>query len=344
MSKSRFGLGLLAPALLMVSALIATPAAHATAFEGWRSVVAYVSPSHVLGIYEPPEHIGEEGRNSGGGGATVESGTSPSVAGERVASTSFSFDATYHGSDGNLWLNEVGGPSHSEGLGMAPGTNPSLVTWYEEAKPPAHKYSWAFQANTNALWTGRSNIGQVMLPGTSPSMLPNGDIAFQAYTGHLIIWLTALGSGVDTGLGMAPGTSPGITGLGSGAYEVAFRANTGILWTYCSCGTVINTGFGIEANTSPSIVDIGAKGWVVAFQGAGTHDLWTYTSAGASTDLGVKVYSTSSPSISLRAGISELWEIAFQTKSNELATYSRITGAAGSGQKMLANSSPSIAP
>jgi hypothetical protein len=340
MSRNRFGRGLFVSALLMVSALIAAAAAQATTFEGWSSVVAYVTPAHTLAIYEPAEHVGEEARSKTIGTA-VESGTSPSVAGERLTEFSWSYDVALHGSDGNLWLNETGGLSHSEGLGMAPGTNPSLITWREEVKP-IHKYSWAFQANTGALWTGRINTAQGMMAGTSPSMLPNGNIAFEANTGHLIIWLPALGSGFDTGIGMAPGSSPSVTELGGGAYEVAVRANTGVLWTYCSCGAVVNTGLGVEANTSPSIVDIGAKGWVVAFQGAGSHDLWTYTSAGAGTDRGVKVYATSSPSISLRTGISELWEIAFQSKTNELATYSTITGAAGSGLKMLANSSPSI--
>jgi hypothetical protein len=51
---------------------------------------------------------------------------------------------------------------------------------------------------------------------------------------------------------MASGTSPSITGLTNGSYEVAFQATTGVLWTVGS----INKGpwsLAMASRTSPSI-------------------------------------------------------------------------------------------
>jgi hypothetical protein len=330
-------------ALLLVSSVLALAASPAFAgtFEGYPSEVAFVTPQGTLGVYETPEYTGGAGYVWGTNLGAVRSGTSPSVAGERVGSCCLAFEVAFQNPNGDLWISALGTPGYSEGLGMAPGTSPSIAHWYDEKNVPHHKYAFAFQANSGSLWYNHTNQAQGMRAGTSPSLLPDGNIAFQANTGHLLILNAKTGSGVDTGLGMAAGSSPSITELGGGAYEVAFVANTGRLWTYCSCSGGHETGMGVETGTSPSIVDIGLPGWVVAFQGSGTHDLWTYTSAGVGTDRGVGVYSGSSPSIALRSGAS--WEVAFQTKTHELATYSTITGPVGTGIKMLTASSPGIA-
>jgi hypothetical protein len=51
---------------------------------------------------------------------------------------------------------------------------------------------------------------------------------------------------------MAAGTSPSITALASGGHQVAFQANTGILWTVGPDG-ITNWQLGMAAGTSPSI-------------------------------------------------------------------------------------------
>ncbi|TMQ14323.1 MAG: hypothetical protein E6J91_15675, partial [Deltaproteobacteria bacterium] len=53
----------------------------------------------------------------------------------------------------------------------------------------------------------------------------NSNIAFQANTS--VLWVVGPGGPGPTGLGMAAGTSPSITALSSGGYQVAFQANTG---------------------------------------------------------------------------------------------------------------------
>jgi hypothetical protein len=59
-----------------------------------------------------------------------------------------------------------------------------------------------------------------------------GQIAFQASTGHLFTYDPSNNSHIDTGLGIAAGTSPSIDRYSSG-FDVAFQASsTGILWTY----------------------------------------------------------------------------------------------------------------
>jgi hypothetical protein len=71
---------------------------------------------------------------------------------------------------------------------------------------------------------------------------------------------------------MAAGTSPSITALTSGAWKVAFQANTGSLWTAGPSNA--NLGLGMAAGTSPSITALTSGAWKVAFQ-ANTGSLWT---------------------------------------------------------------------
>ena len=51
---------------------------------------------------------------------------------------------------------------------------------------------------------------------------------------------------------MMTGTSPAITGLPGGGYQVAFQANTGILWTVAAAPGQ-NLGLGMMTGTSPAI-------------------------------------------------------------------------------------------
>jgi hypothetical protein len=68
------------------------------------------------------------------------------------------------------------------------------------------------------------------------------------------------------------GTSPSITALSGGGYEMAFQANTGDLVSIGSAGNR-NWGFGMMSGTSPAITAVGGS-YEMAFQ-ANTGSLWS---------------------------------------------------------------------
>ncbi|MGQ0826148.1 MAG: hypothetical protein ACT4OX_14145 [Actinomycetota bacterium] len=108
--------------------------------------------------------------------------------------------------------------------------------------------------------------------------------AFQANTTEL--WTTGSRGTVNTQLGMMPGTSPSITTLSGGGYQVAFQANTGELWTTGSRGTH-NLGLGMMPNTSPSITALAEGRYEIAFQ-ANTGALWAGGARACSFGLGMQ--------------------------------------------------------
>jgi hypothetical protein len=187
---------------------------------------------------------------------------------------------------GNLWTS--GFDSDHDGpwaSGLKAGTSPAITTL------PGGGYEIAYQnssGNLEAAGTAGYLFGPPMMAGTSPAIttLSGGgyEIAIQGRNGHL--WSVGADPGSDNhgdwGLGMKAGTSPAITGLPAGpglssnGYEMAFQANTGILWTAGTEGTQ-NLGLGMMADTSPAIaaVDTGiGEGYEAAFQ-ANTGILWT---------------------------------------------------------------------
>ncbi len=315
--------------------LIAFGAAQADAsFLGNPSEIAWVGRNNNVNIYMPKMTTEEKGAFFENLiGEHVDPNTNPSAEGYFSAG-SFSWNFAW-ASGGNVWTSQPSVGPHSENLGIAPGTSPSTGSQF------------AFQANTGSLWVSHKYQGQGLWPGTSPSrVMPSGWVAFQAAsTTDLIVWNYKTQSGVDTHLGMAQGTSPAIAEIGNGTYEVAFVANTGRLWTYCSCeGVGRETPLGVENGTSPDITENGAGGWVVAFQGAGSHHLWIYQQNGQGTDLGGGISPSTSPSITERSGITAVWEVAFHaTKNDWLETYSPLTGLVTTEKVMRSGSSPSIA-
>ena len=123
----------------------------------------------------------------------------------------------------------------------------------------------------------------------------------------------------------------------SSAYETAFEANTGSLW---SVGTDLHGawGLGMMNGTSPSITQLTGGGYEVAFQ-ANTGSLWTVGNAGAK-DWGLGMMSGTSPSVTALANGS--YEVAFQANTGGLWTVgSDPHGAWGLG--MMNGTSPSIA-
>ncbi len=165
--------------------------------------------------------------------------------------------------------------------------------------------------------------------------------AFQANTGSLWTVGAAGASGPgDMQLGMAAGTSPALSALSNGSWEVAFQANTGSLWTVGNDSHGA-WNLGMMPGSSPSIAGLTGGGYVVAFQ-ANTGHLWVVGAAGASgpgdTQLGMMP--GTSPVITPLSNGS--WEVAFQANTGSLWTVGNDShGAWNLG--MMPGSSPSIA-
>ncbi len=90
-----------------------------------------------------------------------------------------------------------------------------------------------------------------------------------------------------------------------GGYEIAFQANTGILWTVLpnQSGVPVgaSTGLGMKAGTSPAIAGV-PGGTEIAFQ-ANTGALWFVPPSGVGAPTSQSVKDGTSPSISLVAFI-----------------------------------------
>jgi hypothetical protein len=217
-----------------------------TGLDGGGWEVAYVYPTGELITFGPADGTLVGWAEE----ASVAPGTSPSITG--IWDGDGLYEAAYQGSDGDLTLVgnlSVGGLS----LGLKAGTSPSI------AALAGSTYQVAFQANTGSLWTvGADDVGH------------------------------------NLNLGMMAGTSPSITGfptipqpedLTNNNFEIAFQANTGVLWTVgdpaaFSGGGPDNSGLDMMAGTSPSIAsNPNANGltgpeYETAFQ-ANTGSLWT---------------------------------------------------------------------
>jgi hypothetical protein len=206
----------------------------------------------------------------------------------------------------------------------------------------------AFQAADGSLHTytatGDTPQKQPMLAGTSPSItaLPAGtETAYQGTDSDLE--LTGPGGTVDTGYGMLAGTSPAITALSGGAFDVAFQANTGVLWVYSSAsGTAASLGYGMMAGTDPAIATLSGGAVRVAFQ-ANTGELWTSAAtAGSGKSLVLPMAGHSSPAIAAPSAGGYL--VAYQSSAGFLTVYPSSTAkAVDAGLGMAAGTSPDIA-
>jgi|GEM_PF-849404 len=211
--------------------------------------------------------------------------------------------------------------------------------------PPPSGFGVAFQANTGHLWTymssgGGKDLDQGMKAGTSPAIaaVPGGyEEAFQANTGALVVVGTVLQK--NTGLGMKAGTSPAIASLSGGSFEVAFQANTGVLWLYSSKSGSTNTGDPMMAGTSPAVAGLAGGGFEVAYQ-ASNGNLNLYSSSSGHKALGLGMYKGTSPAI---AGLSDgSYEIAFEANTGDLYLHSP-TSQGQLGLGMYKGTSPAIA-
>lgn len=335
--------------------LLALSAQRADAeYYGVPTVSAFQANTGELLTYAAPEYTGEKGvpRKTYD---SMEAGTSPSVTGS--GGEGYDYVVAFHAAGSNLlWTysspyGSTGGAS--TGLGMEPGTSPSIAT------TPSNHYIVAFNAlGSGHLWiyescatareggcgTSAYETPLGMEPGTSPSITSaseGGIVAFHAAgSGRLWFYNTRTRVGQETNQGLEPGTNPAVTGLEGGGFEAAFHANgVGNLYLYSSSNGPASTGLGMEPHTSPSIARLGT-GWKAAFHASATGYLWTYESSGSGTNTYDEMKPGTSPSISPRHNDSND-EIAIQAIGGNLFTeqYPRIEN---SGQGMMAGTSPSI--
>lgn len=179
-------------------------------------------------------------------GVQVAPGSSPSI-----AATQYGFVIAYQAPSGNLHVLTSSG-NENLGLGMALLTSPSIA-----AAPDG--WEIAFQANDGYLWhrdsTGAGgSTGLRMSPGTSPSIaLVNSQYVVAAHGADHFLYMYANGRVRSGFLGMKHGTNPAVSALNDTAYQVAFVANTGQLWTVNSTGGAGSTGQRTPERTGPAV-------------------------------------------------------------------------------------------
>lgn len=177
-----------------------------------------------------------------------------------------------------LW--QLSGLPQLEEGAMASGTSPSKEGDYQTPQNQIHA-SLAADIPQPSMAPGTSPSGIERLTQVSPTRKSHIAVAWQGGDNNLTF--ISDDSFFDTAVGMMPGTSPSIAIGNDGKYEVAFQANTGVLWTVTpdSHGNPHGqpTNLGMDQHSSPSITALPTGGFEIAFQ-ADTHTLWTVTGAG----------------------------------------------------------------
>jgi hypothetical protein len=242
----------------------------------------------------------------------------------------------------------------------APYTSPSVTLTSVNPGDPAEFFVGAVNAESGTMYA-RSwytaggingnkwfNTGLGFEPHTSPSVA-NFFAAFHALgSSNLYIYNIYEGISLNTGAGMAVGTSPSITVPLEGGHTayvafVASGSNTVGVYemnTYTMEGRYISTGLGVAPGTSPSIA--ASEGNVyVAFVAAGSNHLGIYQlNQSGWTDTGLGVAAETSPSIIEWGG----YLVAFQAAgSHHLGLHQSGTSTwFDTGQTMQSGSSPSL--
>lgn len=164
-------------------------------------------------------------------------------------------------------------------------------------------------------------------------------VAFHKAGGELS---TVAGSGYaqDAGWQMDTDTSPAITTVTGGGYEVAYQDPENYL-TVAGAAQDADTALGMMSGTDPALAPTPDGGVVAAFQ-ANTGVLWQYTSTGkAPADLDTAMAPQSSPAIA--ALLKGRTEIAVQAADGHLVVRDSSTGdAVDTGAAMAPDTSPAI--
>ena len=216
---------------------------------------------------------------------------------------------------------------------------------------------FAFQDSSNELrvynWQNQTVTvnGPAMKSGTTPSqaIIVNGQyyVAYQGSNGHL--WVDSFNSAFhDSGVAMAPGTSPSYTILPGphGAYTAfAFQGSNGHLWVSPQ-GSIIgsqDTGRAMASGTSPSIAGLPGANYVlaIAYQGSNGHLVVSMTGTTGFVDTGNQMAGGTSPSI---AGLTSS-SIAWAFHGNDGTVHIGEGNGEGNGfylQSMISGTSPSV--
>jgi hypothetical protein len=269
----------------------------------------------------------------------VSLGTSPAI----TPVPAGGFVAAFQGTNYDLWTVGASAPKDS-GLAMMGGTSPAVASLLTGG------YEAAFEGANGHLWVtgtyGTFELGVAMMPGTSPAITStldaggDGDghefmVAFEGINGDLYTF-GKNSPAADTGYAMAQASSPSITELFNGQYEIVFEANSTLLWAV-GAYNIGAMGYGMARYTSPAITTLPNGTLEVAFQ-ANTSSLWTIgTDNHGAWNLGMATHT--SPAITpLPDGG---YEVAFQANTSSLWTVGSYNQARNLG--LAVGTSPSIA-
>jgi hypothetical protein len=157
---------------------------------------------------------------------------------------------------------------------------------------------------------------------------------------HVLRWGLTACCAVTLAGGLAAAVTPAADAATPG-YEIAFQANTGVLWFAGDTGAE-STGASMTAGTSPNIAVTGPDDFISVFQDAGT--LWSAAGTGTPGSWGLAMAPGTDPAVielpeqgSLSGGV----EMAYQGTNGDLWLYGR-AAEGDTGLGMLAGTSPSI--
>jgi hypothetical protein len=250
-------------------------------------------------------------------------------------------------------------------LSAAVGMTLFVAQWATAATPPlAGVTPYQISVNTSGELSGigfppcppcLTSEAEPIAPGTSPSVVETPglgyEVALQGTNGHL--WFTGtLVSNDDTGIQMAPGTSPALTPF-NGSFQAAWQGANGDVWITSPQGP-IDLGVAMAPHTSPALTEMNPNtsfpngGYAVAVNGS-NGNMWEITPNGA-TDSGISIAASTSPAIAElgsgqlnnagRAGKVD-YEAAWHGGNGDLFTL-QLRGFVDEGLAMAPGSSPSL--
>lgn len=186
-------------------------------------------------------------------GLPMMAGTSPAI----TALNGGGYEYAAQGSNGYLWVGSYDGPPFYQNLAMKAGTSPSMTVL------PSGTVEIAFQESNNCLDIIGASLSRCVASiraGSSPSVTafpdPNNPIvvAFQdLYTGKLDTYMPGAGVYDGYSLQIMNGTSPSITTLPGGTWEIEVQGTNTDLWTQTNGAAPYDWGLGMMTGTSPSI-------------------------------------------------------------------------------------------
>jgi hypothetical protein len=236
----------------------------------------------------------------------VAAGTSPAIS----ANGSNVVVAMTAAGNNELWTGD-GATMSGTGQLINAGTSPAVTALSATADEYLYNGTGGLESGDGSTWKAQQFGPEA---GTSPALADVGGTwegADQDNTSAL--WVHGDEVGYNSEDGMDTASSPTIAALGtSGDFEVAFEANTNVLWLVAGqINTPISgasTGESMAPGTNPSVTAIGSStGFEIAYQGA-DGDLWLYGSDG-SMDTGHAMATGTSPSIAQTAAG---YEVAYQ--------------------------------